>query len=271
MKRTTLLIIAVALLVIVALAGAYFIRNDQPMNDRPNKEELSDRPDKTDRPDNEESEDSENEEGEPEEMVLDDAPFYFTTMTHMEGNYNDDINENMFWSHVDQLRYAMDMADEYEATLTIESEKPFARANTIWDHNMMQEVLDRGHGVGTHCDVGGPDPAMEAKDFAELLKENKDLVDDLVGPENNKGCSGTGGYSDWVTGAHLAGFDYIDGIVGFHLLAIEQKNRPDPAWDDRYILKEAYHLNIPEELEDRLYLMKLKDVKDFGLKLKTGL
>ena len=60
-----------------------------------------------------------------------DAPFYFTTMTHMEGNFKDDRDEDLFDRHVEQIRWAMDLFDEYGAKLTIESEQSFAKANDI--------------------------------------------------------------------------------------------------------------------------------------------
>jgi hypothetical protein len=186
-----------------------------------------------------------------------EEPLYFTTMTHMEGGWLDDKDEDLFLRHVDQLHYGMDLAEEYGAILTIESEKPFAKASNIWGVNIMKEVLDRGHGVGTHCDLGGPNNKKETvEQLTEEMKENKELVDELVGSENNHGCSGGGGYADWAQAAVNAGFDYINGIVGMHLLAVPQKNRP-------YIAKEAYHDNIPEDLTDRIYLMQLENTLDF--------
>ena len=192
-------------------------------------------------------------------------PLYLTTMTHMEGDWKDDLNEDLFLRHVEQLRYGMDLAEEYEAILTIESEKPFARANETWGVNIMREVLERGHGVGTHCDLGwGKTTELKTAEAYSLeFIENKELMDALVGTENNHGCSGGGSKNDWVTAATLAGFDYINGIVGMHVYGIEQKNRPNPEWDDKFIEKEAYHYNVPEDLEDRIYLIKLKDLEDF--------
>ncbi len=199
----------------------------------------------------------------PEETVQ-EYPLYMTTMTHMEIGHNDDENENMFWRHVEELRYGMDMADEYDAILTIESEQPFARANTLWDHNMMKEIMDRGHGVGTHCDLGPKytDNELNPMEFSKAFAVNKALVDDLIGEENNHGCSGGNGMNDWVTAAEIAGFKYIDGIVARALLPIPQENRPDPTWTDEYIL-DHFHDPAPENLEDRIYLMKLKDLNDF--------
>jgi hypothetical protein len=69
----------------------------------------------------------------------------------------------------------MDLAAEYGARLTIESEKPFARANVKWNLNIMAEVRDRGFGVGTHCDIGFNDPPLTVEQFAAEFQENKSL------------------------------------------------------------------------------------------------
>ncbi len=201
-------------------------------------------------------------------------PLYFATMTHMEGGFKDDTNQDLFNLHVDQLRYGMDLAEQYDAILTIESEKPFAEGSSTWGVNILQEVLDRGHGVGTHCDLGFSS-AKKGKELtvdqlAQQMEENKALVDDLVGAENNHGCSGAGSTTDWVAAAQTAGFDYINGIVGMHLLAIPQENRPDPTWTTEYILSGGYHDSVPTELMDRIYLMKLADLADFEAD-KTGI
>ncbi|MFA4815386.1 MAG: hypothetical protein WC924_03270 [Candidatus Gracilibacteria bacterium] len=202
-------------------------------------------------------------------------PLYLTTMTHMEHGWSDDTNENVFLKHVDQLRYGMDLAEEYDAILTVESEEPFARANSVWDLNIMKEVLDRGHGVGTHCDIGGiGQKQLTLEEQISEMKVNKKLVDDLVGAENNHGCSGAGGYTDWAQAAAAAGFNYLDGIVSMHLLAIPEENRPDTIWTDAYIA-EHYHENMPENVMDRIYLMRLENTLDFepdesGIVLSNG-
>lgn len=191
-------------------------------------------------------------------------PLFLTTMTHMEGPWKDDKNEGAFLKHVEQLHYGMDLAEEYDAILTVETEKPFARANTVWDLNIMKEVLDRGHGVGTHCDLGGKkEKNISIEELSRQMKENKELVDALVGAENNHGCSGAGSYADWAQAGLDAGFDYINGIVGMHLFAVPQEKRPDPSWDDEYLTEVAYHYNFPEDVMERIYLMQITDTQDF--------
>ncbi len=192
-----------------------------------------------------------------------EAPLYMTTMTHMEGNFTDDQNQSVFNMHVQQLTYGMDMADEYSALLTIESEKPFAIANDKWNKNFLQQILERGHGVGTHCDIGYNEPHMSVSEFAAMFTENKSLVDALIGAENNLGCSGGGSVNDWALAASQAGFKYLDGIVAMHYLSMPIENRPSPAWTDDFIRSGHFHLNAPVNLFDRIYPFEVADAQDF--------
>jgi hypothetical protein len=191
------------------------------------------------------------------------APLYLTTMTHMEQNFTDDKSQVVFQTHLDQLTYGMDLADQYGAILTIESEQPFARANSIWGRNFMAEIVARGHGVGTHCDFGFQSALMPVEQYAQFFSENKALVDALVGAENNLGCSGGGGANDWAQAAALAGFKYLDGIVGMHYLSMPLANRPDSTWTDEYIHTTGFHLSAPVDLYERIYPFGVADAMDF--------
>jgi len=192
-----------------------------------------------------------------------DAPLYMTTMTHMEHGFDDDENQAVFEQHIQQLTYGMDLADAYGARLTIESEQPFAIANTKWSRNFMAEIAARGHGVGTHCDFGFRDEVMPPDKYSRFFAENKALVDALVGAENNLGCSGGGGANDWALAASMAGFKYLDGIVGMHYLSMPLANRPDNTWTDDYIRSEGYHMNAPVDLYQRIYPFGVANAQDF--------
>lgn len=190
------------------------------------------------------------------------APFYITSMTHMESAFTDDKNEMVFLKHVEQMRYAMDLFDEYGAKLTFESEQPFAKANTVWGLNILKEVVDRGHGVGTHADFGAsPREELSLSELTANFEENKALVDDLVGAENNRGVSGGTGPTDWVLAASAAGFDYIDAVTGFGYLSMDLSERPE-GWTDQYIRSTVYHDPIPVDFAERIYPMWLKDASD---------
>lgn len=194
-----------------------------------------------------------------------ESQLYLTVMTHMEQSFFDDRDEDIFLEHVEQLRYAMDQADRVGAILSIESEKPFAEANFIWDIPILQEILDRGHGVQTHCDLGSKytQEKMSGHKYAEAFAENKEIVDRLIGEENNLGCSGGAGINDWAVAASLAGFKYINGIVAGHLLAMDYENRPGEKWTDEYLSSDGWHMEFPENLEDRIYPLALADATDF--------
>lgn len=189
-------------------------------------------------------------------------PLYLTTMTHMEGNWDWLLDiEDRFDGQVKRLEYGMDLAEEYGAVLTIESEQPFAEAQVKWGRNVMQEILDRGHGVGTHCDRGNRGDGTY-EEFVEELKFVKSLVDDLVGEQNNLGCSGAGGPIDWAQALAEAGFSYVDGLVGFHMLAFPLSERP-AGWDDLAIYSEHYHDNVPVDLQKRIHPIRLANTRDW--------
>ena len=179
------------------------------------------------------------------------APLYFTTMTHMEGSFVDDRDYAVFDVHVAQLRYGLALANEYGAKFTVESEMPFARACATWGLNMMQEVLDLGHGVGTHADVGFNNPPPNVTVLTQELRHRKVLVDALVGQANNRGVSGAGGVNDWVLAANQAGFGYVDGVVGMHYLAMPLAARPDASRTIEYIRTTTFHDPAPVDFATR--------------------
>lgn len=270
------------------------------------------------------------------------APFFVTTMTHMEGNWGDHLGtagEPLFERHAEQLRMGATIASLNEATLTVESELPFSVAQILYGDNVLQDMLDRGHGVGTHCDIQPRTPVPETFDYAaelealtgavtateavdigfatsmtpmvlsdlasgassadEFREELRDfyqsafratngippaatldavqqmildlvaewrirkvMVDVLVGVGENLGCSGGGGFHDWVQGAQIAGFNYVDGIVGYHYLSMPLENRPY-GWDDAAILSSLYHEAAPVDLTERLRPVFLANGFDF--------
>lgn len=190
------------------------------------------------------------------------APFYVTTMTHMEGNFRDDVDRDLFLRHVDQMRWAMDLFDEYGAKLTFESEQSFAKANTTWELNILKEAIDNGHGVGTHADFGAERATKTFGFYVRAMEANKALIDDLVGAEHNKGLSGATGAYDWVGAATAAGFSYMDATTGFAYLNMPLTARPD-GWTDEAIRSTYYHDPAPTNLVDRTTPFLLANADDF--------
>lgn len=189
-------------------------------------------------------------------------PIFLTSMIHLEGDARDDQALGFFLQTVGYLEDAMDLAETYCAVQTIESERPFARASTWWNQQVLRDALLRGHGVGTHCDVGFARPTPSYVEYVRDLRANKDLVDGLVGSANNTGCSGAGGELDWVNGLSDAGFTYVNGVVGMHYLAVPLRNRPDGYSDTAIRSDGLYHNQVPIDLLDRTYLRTLKNTMD---------
>ncbi|NQV90042.1 hypothetical protein HQ487_01390 [Candidatus Uhrbacteria bacterium] len=187
------------------------------------------------------------------------APVFFSIMTHLEGNWTQAIDfEPFFDRQAEYLRQGYAYAQTYNAILTIESEIPMAEAMVKWNDNLLQEALDLGQGVGTHCDIT-PSEKYSTEEIIEEFARRKRAVDVLVDPSENLGCSGGGGVSDWYLGAVGAGFDYIDGTVGFHLLAVPVRERPQ-GWDNRAILSEYYHYGVPREDQKKYYPFFISNV-----------
>ncbi len=179
-------------------------------------------------------------------------PLYISTMTHLEGEWDLAITkEDFFDAQAQKVRHGLDLAEEYDAILTVESEEPMAKGMVNFHDNLLQEVVDRGHGVGSHCDISAK-TLFDAVAIANEFKERKDLVDNLIGADENRGCSGGGGVSDWYVGAKNAGFSYINGIVGFHYLAVPVAERPQ-GWDDQKILHDFFHYVAPQDTSTYFY------------------
>lgn len=184
-------------------------------------------------------------------------------MTHMEDGkgWNEDENEELFKRHVAQLRWAMDLFDEYGAKMTVETNVPFAKANTVWDLNFLKEIVDRGHGVGSHVHIGGGQGTQSYDDNVATLKEIKGLVDHLVGAENDQGVSGGPGAYNWVQAMADAGFHYTDALTGFAYLSMPLSARPS-GWTDQAIRSTYYHDPAPVELKQRTTPFDLADSSD---------
>jgi hypothetical protein len=192
------------------------------------------------------------------------APIFITTMTHLEGNwrYEGPMGERKFMGDVGKIRLAMSTFAAHGAKLTVESEIPFSTAAIESGSEIFTELLESGHGVGTHCDITPGAPRMEAEAYAQEFIARKTPMDMLIGADNNLGCSGGQSRSDWILGAHLAGFRYVNGPVAFGFLSMPEENRPE-GWTDEYILDEGhFHANIPLELVDRIHPYMMADATD---------
>ena len=193
-----------------------------------------------------------------------EAPAYIATMTHLEGgwSYDGPNGDEKFERDLIKIRAGMDIFNAAGGIMTVESEIPFSTKAIAVDSPIFTELLDAGFGVGTHCDITTTLNVSVTEMAAEFAKR-KTPLDTLIGAENNLGCSGGASMSDWVLAADEAGFKYINGIVGFHYLSMDESARP-PGWTNDYIIKEGhYHDPAPVELSARVHPFAMADATDF--------
>lgn len=189
------------------------------------------------------------------------AILYLTTMTHLEDNWAGAGKDEDYFNRVAaEVRYGMDLASEYDATLTFETGLPFAQGCTNFDDNVMAEVLERGHGIGVHPDLP-PQKELPISVATTHIKERVDALKELVGSDEIIGCSGVGGMSDWYTASKAAGCNFLDGIVGFNYLTMPMSARPE-GYTDEAIFNAFFHRAAPVG-DERFYPFWINSSKDF--------
>jgi hypothetical protein len=192
-------------------------------------------------------------------------PLYFATMIHLEGDWKIE-NEKDFIVRTNRLKELVDLFDKYDAKVTMESELPYVQASLKWGNgkDAMNYALEKEHGTGSHCDFG-----THTRDFEKELQDftiRKKAVDDLVSSENNWGCSGGFGPTNWIQAASDANFKYLNSTVMFSYLSAPLQNRPinpktSKPFTDEEIYSTYYH-DPALPMEERIYPRMLKDSSD---------
>ena len=194
-----------------------------------------------------------------------EAPAYIATMTHLEGDWSYSEGEGgdlrFQWDN-NKIRDAMTLFEQEGGVMTVESEVPFATKELEMNEGIFDELLARGMGVGTHCDISSR-LDISAEEMAEEFRLRKAPMDQLVGAENNLGCSGGASESDWATAASMAGFKYLNGLVSFHYLSMPVEARPGPIWTDEYIYNGHNHEPAPQDLSHRVHPFMMANANDF--------
>lgn len=190
------------------------------------------------------------------------APFIFTVMTHTDGTYS---TECAFAQEVAAIRWGIALYDEAGVKMNLEASKEFATADATWGRRpgILRRTLDGGHGVGTHCNNVVADRPPDIRDVEAKIRENKTLVDGLVGAANNVSVSGICGRTDWVVAATRAGFKITDAATGYCYLSMLPAVRPAGWEDDADILSTLYHDPVPADAVDRVSPMKLQNAQNF--------
>lgn len=189
------------------------------------------------------------------------APFIFTVMTHTDGTYS---TEPAFLLEVAAIQRGIALYGLAGVKMNLEASKEFATADGTWSRapGILKRTLDRGHGVGTHCNERIANQTLSPLELQTILTANKTLVDGLVGAANNVSISGICGKADWVTAAVDAGFKITDAGAGYCYLSMPLAARPR-GWTDRAIRARYFHDPVPADAAKRVSPMKLQNAQDF--------
>jgi len=180
--------------------------------------------------------------------ITEEPVLYLGMMVHLEGWDNEGVDEDLFDRHVEITRTMADVFEKYNAKLTFESREHLSQGITNWGNNILQELYDRGHGIGVHADLGGT-PIEQGK-FIQLLTTRKREMDNLL-TVDVRHVSGICSENDWVEAAIEAGYEFTTGGVAYCVMSMpeelrpeEYKNCPNPG---------ECHDAFPSEIEDRIH------------------
>jgi len=171
---------------------------------------------------------------------------YLGIMVHLEG-WNDDQSQEQFERHVQLMREYAALFERYGARLTWES-KEVTEGILRWGDNVLEEMEQRGHGIGVHADIGG-ERNYDCRRFADDLRAEREQLESLGVTVRH--VSGICSSCDWVTGAADAGYLFTTGAVAYCVSSLPVEQRPAPY--ENCPNPAACHQPFPPALADRLH------------------
>jgi hypothetical protein len=185
---------------------------------------------------------------------------YFGLMVHLEGWNNEMYDQPMFDRHADEARKLANIFEDYCAKVTFEASPEFVAGCKAWGDNVLQELHDRGHGVGVHADKGyyPPGSGYTLAQFTSEIKQMKDDLEDLVN-FNIQHVSGICSDLDWAKAAIDAGYVFTTGGVGYCAMSMPVNMRPAEYRNCRN--PSLCHGNMPLEMKDRIHPWRINTAK----------
>jgi hypothetical protein len=156
-----------------------------------------------------------------------DEKLNLALMIHIEGFKNEANDRDLFMMHAEKVEEMATILEEYGAKGTFEFSPEFIEGAINWNSNIIQELHDRGHGVGVHADAGFSvkgDYTYEV--FVDQLTDMKTNIDSLVDFEVLH-VSGICSKLDWVKAALESGFKFTTGNVGYCAMSMPENLRPE--------------------------------------------
>ncbi|MFH1456227.1 MAG: hypothetical protein ABIF40_04735 [archaeon] len=182
------------------------------------------------------------------EEVTEESVLYLGMMVHLESWDEETIDEDLFNRHVEVIRTMADVFEKYDAKLTFESREQLSQGIINWEDNILQELYDRGHGIGAHADLGGT-PIEQGK-FIQLLTTRKREMDNLL-TTDVRHVSGICSENDWVEATIEAGYEFTTGGVAYCVMSMPEELRPEEY--KNCANPGECHDAFPSEIEDRIH------------------
>lgn len=186
---------------------------------------------------------------------------YFGFMVHLEGWDNEMNNRNQFEAHSDEARKLADVFEEYGAKVTFEASPEFVEGCQEWNENVLQELHDRGHGIGVHADKGyyPADSSYNQTQFTSDIRVMKEDMEDMVDFEVQH-VSGICSDLDWAKAAIDAGYVFTTGGVGYCCMSMPVNLRPAEYRNCRN--PGSCHGNMPLSMAERIHPWRINTAKD---------
>jgi pimeloyl-ACP methyl ester carboxylesterase len=185
---------------------------------------------------------------------------YFGFMVHLEGWDNEMDNHTSFNAHAAETRKLATIFEDHGAKVTFEASPEFVEGCVAWNENVLQELHDRGHGVGVHADKGfyPPGSGYTQAQFTSDIKEMKDDMKYLVNFEIQH-VSGICSDLDWAKAAINAGYVFTTGGVGYCAMSMPLNMRPTEYRNCKN--PSSCHGNMPLDMKDRIHPWRISTAK----------
>ncbi len=153
---------------------------------------------------------------------------HLSLMVHLEGWDDEVTNITKFNAHVEAVETLAAKFEWYGAVATFEASPEFFQAVENWDSDILNDLYERGHGIGLHADVGGNAKSigLTQEDMTTVLRDMRVQAEAATGLDIRH-VSGICSELDWAKAAINAGYEFTTGGVAYCVLSMPQKARPE--------------------------------------------
>lgn len=199
-----------------------------------------------------------------EEGIENDV-LYLGFMVHLEGWEEKDgsVKEIKFDKWVQKAQDLAEIFEKFDAKVTFEARPEFVNACEEYENNILNELYDRGHGIGVHADLGGLNQKRDGytqEEFRNDMEEQRLRMEEVTGLDIRH-VSGICSSLDWVSAAIDAGYEFTTGGVAMCGQSLDKENLPD-GWTKEKTIND-FHAIFPSDVVDRIYVYKTSDSGDW--------